>query len=260
MKFPDFVKTEKQTIIFRLLSIFADQYNKSMYWIKSQLSLYSRRFARIPNDFLYIAFLDYATYKLPQFLPPLPDVFEYCSLRDDFDARWLSMELGSKYCRQCRTSPDGLSGGTREVFYYGFIPSLGRVGERSFVAKCDCEAGQRRSAVVYTELVASLKRIGGNDCEATFSYYDEDSARIVTAREQSGYIWKLRLESGHYIEKDGEIVPNWSNPIYRTALGRAMAELYGYELPAELEPKLESELASKQFNHIGDVINETKIV
>jgi hypothetical protein len=234
--YPDFVKSEQGIHIFKLLSNFGDQYNKSTYWRKNQQYLYERRFKRFPANFLKLAFLDYLTYELPQFLPPITEVYKYCTARDDFDSRWLRMELGSRYCIHCRTSDDGLDGGVRNVFYYGIIPSLGKVGERSFAAKCNCEAGLRRAAIVYTQLVDDLKRIGGQDSEVTYSYYDEDRARIITAKEQSGFIWKRRLENGHYVEnEDGQIVPNFSHPIYRTALGRSMAELYGFELPSELE-------------------------
>lgn len=236
-KAPDFVKDRTGLICFRLLSNFADHYNKSMYWIKSQHMFYTRRFRRIPPSYLQVAFMDYLTFETPQFLPPITEVYKYVAARDDFDSRWLGMELGSVYCRQCRTSDDGLSGGMRTIFYYGFIKSLGRVGERSFAAKCNCEAGLRRAGPIYTEIVENLKEAGGKDAEVTFSYFDEIAGRHITAKEQTNYVWRRRIALGHYkYDEDGNIVPNFDHPIYRTALGRAMVDLYGFELPQELEP------------------------
>jgi hypothetical protein len=236
-KAPDFVTCWNGVICFKLLSNFADHYNKSMYWIKSQHALYLRRFRRIPANFLKTAFLDYLTYEMPHYLPAITEVYKYVAARDDFDSRWLGMELGSRYCLHCRTTDDGLSGGMRSVFYYGFVKSLGKKAERSFSAKCNCEAGLRRAGIVYTELVSELERAGGKDCEVAFSYFDEEAGRLITPKEQTNYAWRRRIALGHYkYNEEGHIEPDFSHPIYRTSLGRAMASLYGFELPRELEP------------------------
>lgn len=258
-KAPDYVTTWNGVIIYKLLSNMADHFNKSFYWRKSQYAFYERRFRRIPANFLKEAFLDFLSFKMGKFVPPVKEVYEYVASRPDFDSRWLGMEIGSKYCIHCRTSEDGLSGGVRTVFYYGHIKSLGRVGERSFAAKCNCEAGLRRSGPVFTELVENLEKAGGKEAEVTFSYFDEELGRLMTAKEQTNYVWRRRVALGHYKRnEDGHIVPNFAHPIYRTSLGRAMCRMYDFELPKELEPEVTAENMAKDAafpKAIGDAID-----
>ncbi len=235
--FPDFVDGSPQSrIIFRLLSNFADQYNKNMYWIKSQHKIYLRRFERIPSGFLADAFLDYLTFEMPQFLPPVTKVAEYVEARDGYNSNWLRLESGVRYCRQCRTDEEGLEGGIRQIYYYGFLPDVGRVGERTYMSKCNCEAGIVRSGVVYTEVCEGLQRQGGPEAEVCYSFFSVEEGRTITAKEQSKNVWRQRVESGTYEDNgDGTYSPNFNHPIWSTSLGFMIAEMYNMPLPEHLE-------------------------
>jgi len=83
MKYPDYVTTKRGQIVFRFLSNLSDHYNKNTFWIKSQYTLYIKKFKNIPEVYLIHSFQDYLMNEL-EWLPTVKKVAEYMQSRHDF--------------------------------------------------------------------------------------------------------------------------------------------------------------------------------
>ena len=242
--YPIYVTSVAGQYIFRFLSKMADQHSKNINWIRNWHPLYEHKFKKIPIAYLKKALGEYLTNDMPHYLPTLPQVAEYIFKRPDFHKHWLTVYDDETYCMHCRTTPDGKEGGMRQIYYYGYIRSLGRVGERQYVSKCDCYLGKRGKAELYTETV-SWMRAQHPEAEVTINYFCEERGKQITAKEQSSITWTRRLEAGIFrwgIEEENEdeqgMYPNWQHPMWTSIFGQWMIDTYELEPPAHITEAL----------------------
>ena len=247
MNFPDYVKTERHQIIFGFLSHLADHFDKNTFWIKSQHTIYKSKLNNIPETFLRSAlwkFLGSDAMRITaktKYAPSVTNVFEYVKSCQGFLNHWLSVQLDQTYCRACRTDEIGKTGGYRQIFYYGYVPDLGKVAEDThWAGACDCPLGRKMPAANYETVMIKLQERDPN-AEIAVDKYCFERNRKISAREQTNYHWDNLLSKGYVrlgIEELGEytdqLYPVWENEFWSGPLGPVSAALYGFEMPADL--------------------------
>jgi len=242
MKYPDYVTTKRGQIVFRFLSNLSDHYNKNTFWIKSQYTLYIKKFKNIPEVYLIHSFQDYLMNEL-EWLPTIKKVAEYMQSRHDFKMHWHSVPLDQTYCEHCRTDSEGKEGGFREVYFYGFRQTLQRKAEAHYKGACTCDLASKKTHQSYLEIMDWM-RAQDNFAEIHCSYYDADQDRIVTAQEQSQHHWQKKINDGiirygdpEFGEDEGLHYPCWDHPLWISVFGAMMCERYGFTMPPEIEQK-----------------------
>jgi len=245
INYPEYVKADLHEVLFRFLSVLADHYDKNHFWIRGQHALYRKKFKNIPTKYIEIAFTDYLMDEM-KWLPTVGQVGEYVFSRRDFQQHWRSVPLGKTFCQHCRTDDDGKTGGYRQVFFYGWRESMGKVAEAHYKGKCDCELGQDMRGASYQELMEWMKDQDPTG-EVTVSYFDPTYGRIVTAQEQSNRYWQKKVDSGvlrlgqaENGEEQDKLLPNWEHPIWTSIFGGMMAESYGFEMPEHIKAVYET--------------------
>ena len=243
-EYPIYVTTPHGQHIYRFLSKMADHYDKKVFWIKNWHPLYEHKLKHLPIPYLKKALGQYLTDYLPPFLPTLPQFCEYIYKRPDFSKHWLTVGDDETYCMHCRTTIDGKEGGMRQIYYYGYIKSLGRVGERQYASKCDCYLAKRGKAELYTETVSWMKA-QQPDAEVTVNYFCEMDGKQITAKEQSSITWTRRLEAGIWRygiaeenEDEEDVYPNWEHPMWTSIFGQWMIDTYDLEPPQAIAEAL----------------------
>lgn len=257
IKFPDYVITSRDKIIHRFLSNLADHHGKNVFWIRSQFGPYQRKFSNIPKDYLKVAFLDYLTDVMPPFLPTLPQVAEKIHDRDDFQNHWHTIDLDAYFCKHCRTDAHGKEGGFRHIYYFGYRPSLNRIGEYRCVANCDCELGRKNTR---SPLHSTLDWLRNHDenAEIHVSYWCENTNRMIDPKDLVEHTFEKRVDWGILRYGDPEqnedpnaFYPNWEHPTWYGPAGKWQCERYGFEMPDEvreryqMRPRLDKR---KKFN------------
>ena len=247
MNYPEYVKTEREQIIFGFLSHLADHFEKKSYWLKSQHTIYKGKFNNIPEGFLRRAlwkFLGSDQMRITtqtKFAPSVTNVFEYVKTCQGFKSHWLTVPLDQTYCRHCRTDEIGKTGGYRQIFYYGYIPQLGITAEDShWSGSCDCPLGRKLPAASYEDVMIRLQQRDPNAQIAVEKFCDS-RGRKLSAREQTNYHWDRIISTGYLrygIEANGEytdqMYPVWEHEFWSGPLGPMSADLYGFEMPEDL--------------------------
>lgn len=230
----------KGKIIYNFLSRLADQYNKNSFWRRNQQSLYERKFAQIPNDFLKQVFLKYLTDEMPDFLPTLPKIYEFVKAQRGFKTHWEFHYRGGLFCVNCRTDKDfeGHTGGYRNVFIWGY--KNGVPTGRMHLAKCDCEAGMTLAGPSYLELMESMQA-KHEDAEITYSYWD--GKRQVDSKSQSSFAWEERVHRGTvFRDPEGGYIPNWEHPIWISSVGLRLLKIHNIQIPPEIQIQVDKKI------------------
>jgi len=239
MKYADYVTSKRGQIIFRFLSNLADHYNKNTFWIKSQYTLYIKKFKNIPEPYLIHSFQDFLMNEL-EWLPTVKKVAEYLHSRPDFKTHWHSVPLDKTYCEHCRTDEEGKEGGFREVYFYGYRQSLQRKAEAHYKGACTCELASKSPHKSYLEIMDWM-RAQDQFAEIHCSFYDPTSDRIVPAQEQSQHHWQKKIDAGIIdVSEDGEIIACWDHPMWSSVFGAMMCKRYGFEMPPEVEQRYQA--------------------
>jgi len=239
MKYADYVTSKRGQIVFRFLSNLADHYNKNTFWIKSQYTLYIKKFKNIPEVYLIKSFQDYLMNEL-EWLPTVKKVAEYLHSRHDFKTHWHSVPLDQTYCEHCRTDDDGKEGGFREVYFYGYVQSLQKKAEAHYKGSCTCDLGAKSQHRSYLEIMDWMR---GQDefAEVHCSFYDATSDRIVPAQEQSHHHWQKKIDAGIIrIDENDQIAACWEHPLWGSVFGAMMCKRYGFEMPPEVEERYQA--------------------
>jgi len=239
MKYPDYVTSKRGQIIFRFLSNLCDHYNKNNFWIKSQYTLYIKKFKNIPEGYLIKSFQDYLMNEL-EWLPTVKKVADYLQSRHDFKTHWHSVPPDQTYCQDCRTDDDGKEGGFREVYFYGYRQSLQRKAEAHYKGACTCDLAAKSQHRSYLEIMDWM-RAQDEFAEIHCSFYDATSDRIVPAQEQSNHHWQKKIEAGIIrIDENDQIAACWEHPMWGSVFGAMMCKRYGFEMPPEVQERYQA--------------------
>lgn len=239
MKYPDYVTSKRGQIVFRFLSNLADHFNKKSFWIKSQYTLYIKKFKNIPEPYLIDSFQDYLMNEL-EWLPTVKKVAEYLHSRHDFKTHWHSVPLDQTYCEHCRTDDDGKEGGFREVYFYGYRQSLQKKAEAHYKGACTCDLAAKSQHRSYLEIMDWM-RAQDEFAEIHCSFYDATSDRIVPAQEQSQHHWQKKIDAGIIrIDENDQIAACWEHPMWGSVFGAMMCKRYGFEMPPEVEQRYQA--------------------
>lgn len=261
MNFPEYVKGERQQIIFGFLSHLADHFEKNTFWIKSQHTIYKGKLNNIPEVFLRRALWQYLgsdnmriTNK-SKFAPSIANVLDYVKACQGFKQHWLTVPLDQTFCRSCRTDDIGKAGGYRHIFYYGFRPDIGRIGEMSAGGHCDCELGRKMSGASYEDVMIKMQQWDPN-AQIAVSRWCNEQGRKLQAREQTNYHWDNIIAQGYVrygIDEHGEdtdrLYPIWEHPFWRSPFGAMSANLYGFDMPADLSAQVPHQNLTAQRKH-----------
>jgi len=230
VKYPEWAVTPKEKILFRFLSNLSDHFGKSLFWLKSQHSLYCTKYERFDIGFLKENLHYYLMNDMHAFLPTLPQITEYLRNRPAFQERWERRDYtnGKKFCNDCRTDADGTEGGFRQVYLW----DKDKDKEIEYMATCTCDAGKCMKGIPYTTLVSNLGHLHKNS-EIYYSYRNHRHY-LVSAKEQSEKKWADRVKAGRCtLSSMGEYIPNLKHPIYKTFIGIQICADEGWELPEE---------------------------
>ena len=249
MKYADYVTSKRGQIIFRFLSNLADHYNKNTFWIKSQYTLYIKKFKNIPEVYLIKSFQDYLMNEL-EWLPTVKKVAEYLHSRPDFKTHWHSVPLDQTYCEDCRTDDDGKEGGFREVYFYGYRQSLQKKAEAHYKGACTCDLASKSQHRSYLEIMDWM-RAQDQFAEIHCSYYDPTSDRIVPAQEQSRHHWQKKIDAGIIrIDENDQVAACWDHPLWGSVFGAMMCERYGFVMPPEVAERYEATRERLRKDHV----------
>tara|TARA_R110000765_G_scaffold407517_2_gene504879 strand:+ start:245 stop:1129 length:885 start_codon:yes stop_codon:yes gene_type:complete len=242
---------QKDQMVFRFLSSMSDHYNKTIHWIKKSYRIYTVKFEKIPFEFLQEQLGRFLADKMGtnqgtsadfRFAPSPALIYAFIRGSQGFNPRWEVSDFG-KFCKSCRSSSDGKEGGFRQV-YIRYVENNKR-HIRDYIGTCDCVATSKATNVrglPYMSLIEVRKR-KYKDIEAFFSYWCDETERLITAKEQSSETWERRLLAGYVGEDETNYYPIWEHQFWRTAVGISLSELLGWEMEEELRKSIELDLS-----------------
>ena len=120
---------------------------------------------------------------------------------------------------------------------------------------CDCALGRQMSGASYEDVMIKMQQWDPN-AQIAVSRWCNEQGRKLQAREQTNYHWDNIIAQGYVrygIDENGEdtdrLYPIWEHPFWRSPFGAMSANLYGFDMPADLRTQVPHQNLTAQRKH-----------